>query len=101
MHSGTQAVEYSNCSTTKVVKFEELTFEKADYARDKQKKVSTGSGKARKLLFYPTICKEGTRFLCIYCFVEKSDYNVGIAKGVLLYLPGIYCIFFYDGVSLV
>ena len=101
LHSGAQAVEYSNCSTTKVVKFEELTFEKADYARDKQKKVSTGSGKARKLLFYPTICKEGTRFLCIYCFVEKSDYNVGIAKGVLLYLPGIYCIFFYDGVSLV
>ena len=59
----------SNCSTTKVVKFEELTFEKADYARDKQKKVSTGSGKTRKLLFYSTICKEGTRFLCIYCFV--------------------------------
>ena len=79
----------SNCSTTKVVKFEELTFEKADYARDKQKKVSTGSVKMRKLLFYSTICKEGTRFLCIYWNCQRC------------FVVFIYCIFFYDGVSLV
>ena len=78
----------SNSGTTKAVKFEELTSEKADYARDKENKRKRPlvQGKRENYCSTPPYAKKVLDFYVFIVLWKKSDYNVGISKGVLLYL---------------